>query len=244
MLGYWQVVAADRPQGPRRTTRRPPRRERLVDRGRIISADGKVLAASRAVRVNGPARLRARSTPRASWPPHVVGYSTSDQGRTGVESTYNRYLSGSFGTAAAPAAPEPEAEATAPTSSSASTRRVQRAAERRPRGPARRRSWPSTRRTGAVLAMASAPAFDLQHGRSPTSTRSPAEGGPLLNRATSGPLRARARPSRWSRRRRRSRAAAYTPDLALRRHRLVRHPRRADPQLRRRGLRPHNLTRP
>ncbi|MEQ1731830.1 MAG: hypothetical protein ABL982_25945, partial [Vicinamibacterales bacterium] len=96
MLGWWQVVVAetlrDRP-GNVQTLQA----ERLIDRGRILSADGRVLAASRAVRVRGR-RLYERVYPHGSRAAHAVGYSTADRGRTGVEGAYNSYLSGSFGT--------------------------------------------------------------------------------------------------------------------------------------------------
>src|SRR5690606_29285384 len=69
---------------------------RLIDRGRIISADGKLLAASRARRIEGQ-RVFQRVYPQHSLAAHVVGYSTADKGKTGVEGVYDRYLTGSFG---------------------------------------------------------------------------------------------------------------------------------------------------
>ena len=97
MLGWWQVVAADdlkdRPGNTQTLLA-----ERLVDRGRILSADAKVLAASRAVGSTASASyqraLPAGQPGRARRRLHVLGR----QRQTGIESTYNRYLSGSFGT--------------------------------------------------------------------------------------------------------------------------------------------------
>ena len=71
--------------------------QRLIDRGRILSADGTVLAASRARRIKGQ-RVFERIYPQGRLAANAVGYASSERGRTGVESTYNRYLSGSFGT--------------------------------------------------------------------------------------------------------------------------------------------------
>ncbi len=96
MLGWWQVVAAgdlrDRP-GNIQTAQA----ERLIDRGRILSADGKVLAASRARRIKGQ-RVFERLYPQGTLAANAVGYVSDSAGKTGIESTYNRYLSGSFGT--------------------------------------------------------------------------------------------------------------------------------------------------
>lgn len=95
MLGWWQVVHAsdlrDRQGNPQTY-----QAERLIDRGRIISADGKILAASRAVRVEGQ-RVFQRVYPQQSLAAHVVGYAAALEGKTGIESTYDRYLRGSFG---------------------------------------------------------------------------------------------------------------------------------------------------
>ena len=71
MLGWWQVVEAsdlrDRP-GNLQTLQQ----ERTIDRGRILSADGRVLAASRAVRVEGR-RVYERIYPHGSLAAHAIG---------------------------------------------------------------------------------------------------------------------------------------------------------------------------
>ena len=107
MLGYWQVVAADGLKD-RPGNEQTAQAERLVDRGRIISADGKVMAASRAVRVKGQ-KVFQRLYPQGDLAAQTVGY-TSEGAKTGIEETYDRYLSGSFGSGAAAAAPQPERE--------------------------------------------------------------------------------------------------------------------------------------
>ena len=95
MLGYWQVVAADGLKD-RPGNEQTAQAERLVDRGRIVSADGKIMAASRAVRVKGQ-KVFERLYPQGDLAAQTIGY-TSEAAKTGLEHTYDRYLSGSFGT--------------------------------------------------------------------------------------------------------------------------------------------------
>ncbi|MFM9019260.1 MAG: hypothetical protein ACKORG_07440, partial [Actinomycetota bacterium] len=98
MLGYWQVVAAggldERADNPYKLEK-----QRLVDRGRIISADKIVLAESVAYREKGKKYYR-RYYPQGALASQVVGYATAEQGATGLEQQYNRYLAGSYGTGA------------------------------------------------------------------------------------------------------------------------------------------------
>jgi peptidoglycan glycosyltransferase len=181
MLGWWQVVEAsdlqDRP-GNLQTLQA----ERTIDRGRILSADGKVLAASRAVRVRGR-RVFERIYPQGSLAAHAVGYASSERGRTGIESTYNRYLSGSFGTEPLLQRLNLKEKRGADVTVSLDTR-VQRAAED---GLAGRRGAVVALdpRTGEVLALASFPAFDLNQAVTDFSAI-PDEGAPLLDRVTQG----------------------------------------------------------
>jgi peptidoglycan glycosyltransferase len=181
MLGWWQVVEAsdlqDRP-GNLQTIEQ----ERTIDRGRILSADGKVLAASRAVRVRGR-RVYERVYPQGSLAAHAVGYSSADQGRTGVESTYNRYLSGSFGTEPLLQRLNLKEKRGADVTLSLDTR-IQQVAEDALAG--RRGAVVALDpRTGEVLALASAPTFDLQTAVTDFSAI-PDEGAPLLDRVTQG----------------------------------------------------------
>ena len=181
MLGWWQVVAAedlkDRP-GNSQTIQA----ERLIDRGRILSADGKILAASRARRIKGQ-RVYQRLYPQGSLAAHVVGYTSEDAGKTGTESTYNRYLSGSFGTEPLLQRLNLKEKRGADVHLSIDTR-VQEVAEA---GLAGKRGAvvaidPST---GQVLAMASSPAFDLQDAVSEFDAI-PTDGSPFVDRATAG----------------------------------------------------------
>ncbi len=181
MLGWWQVVAADglkdRP-GNQQTLAA----ERLVDRGRILSADGKVLAASRAVRVRGR-REYERLYPQGSLAAHAIGYASSSQGRTGIESTYNRYLSGSFGTEPLLQRLNLKEKRGADVTLSLDTR-IQKAAED---GLAGRRGAVVALdpRTGEILALASYPSFDLQQAVTDFDAI-PTEGSPFVDRATAG----------------------------------------------------------
>ena len=181
MLGWWQVVAAnglrDRP-GNQQTLQA----ERLIDRGRILSADGKVLAASRAVRVRGQ-RVYERLYPQGSLAAHAIGYVSSQRGRTGVESTYNRYLSGSFGTEPLLQRLNLKEKRGADVTLSLDTR-IQRAAEE---GLAGRRGAAIALdpRTGEILALASYPAFDLQQAVT-NFDAIPTDGSPFIDRVTAG----------------------------------------------------------
>jgi peptidoglycan glycosyltransferase len=181
MLGWWQVVEAsdlqDRP-GNLQTIEQ----ERTIDRGRILSADGKVLAASRAVRVRGR-RVYERVYPQGSLAAHAVGYSSADQGRTGIESTYNRYLSGSFGTEPLLQRLNLKEKRGADVTLSLDTR-VQQVAEDA-LGGRPGAAVALDPRTGEVLALASSPTFDLRTAVTDFSAI-PDEGAPLLDRVTQG----------------------------------------------------------
>ena len=180
MLGYWQIVAAD---SLNRRSDNPTalQRDRLIQRGRIISADGQILASSRRGRVRGQ-RVFQRVYAKPTLAPHVLGYTTPEQGKTGIEASYDRYLGGSYGT-------EPLLQRLRlRTRRGADVHltldaRVQEAATVALAG--RRGSVvalvPST---GAVLAMVSEPGFDLAKVRTDFPSILKADGKPLLNRAT------------------------------------------------------------
>ena len=180
MLGYWQVVAADGLQD-RPGNEQTAQAERLVDRGRIISADGKVLAASRAVRVKGQ-KVFERLYPQGDLAAQTIGY-TSEGAKTGLEETYNRYLSGSFGSEPLLQRLNLSEKEGANVEVGLDTR-VQTVAQQ---GLASGRGAVVALepRTGRVIAMASAPTFDLQLAVDDFDAI-PDEGGPLLNRAVQG----------------------------------------------------------
>ncbi len=181
MLGWWQVVAADDLRD-RPGNIQTAQAERLIDRGRILSADGRVLAASRARRINGQ-RVYERLYPQGSLAANAVGYVSDSAGKTGVESTYNRYLSGSFGTEPLLQRLSLKEKRGADVRLSLDTR-VQQAAEQALAGNAGSAvAFDPT--TGQVLALASAPGFDLQQAVSDFESI-PTEGSPFVNRATQG----------------------------------------------------------
>lgn len=182
MLGYWQVVAAggldEREGNPYRA-----QRERLIDRGRIISADGVTLATTRSRRVKGQ-KVFARVYPQGDLAPHVIGYASPKQGKTGLESTYNRFLSGSYGTEPLLQRLNLKEKRGANVRITLDTR-VQKAAVA---GLAGRTGAVVALdpRTGAVLAMASLPGFDLADVLTDFPALRRRGGSPLLNRATAG----------------------------------------------------------
>jgi peptidoglycan glycosyltransferase len=90
---YWQVWAA-----PSLADRQDNAIERVaeftVKRGRIFAADGKtVLATNRRRRVGGKT-LYFRRYPNGSLAPHLIGYSTAERARAGLEQSLNDYLTG------------------------------------------------------------------------------------------------------------------------------------------------------
>ncbi|MEQ8834794.1 MAG: penicillin-binding transpeptidase domain-containing protein [Miltoncostaeaceae bacterium] len=181
MLGWWQVVHAqdlrDRQGNPQAAEA-----ERLIDRGRIVSADGELLAASRARRVEGR-RVYARVYPQRTLAAHVIGYSTSSQGKTGVEAVYDRFLTGSFGAEPLLQRLNLKEKRGANVQLTLDTR-VQIAAEQALSGQ-KGAVVALDPRDGSVLAMASAPTFDLADvvgGRFEQITQAP--DSPLINRAT------------------------------------------------------------
>jgi peptidoglycan glycosyltransferase len=182
MLGYWQVVDAsdlrDRPGNPQTL-----QAERLIDRGKIISADGQVLATTRARRVHGQ-KVYERVYPRGTLAAHVVGYSSEREGKTGIEATYNRYLTGSFGTEPLLQRLNLKEKAGADVRLSLDTR-VQEVAEEA-LGDQRGAVVALDPRTGQVIAMASTPGFDLSKVASSFPEIASQQGAPLLNRAVQG----------------------------------------------------------
>ncbi len=182
MLGYWQVVAAgglnERADNPYHFEE-----QRLVDRGRIISADKVVMAESVAYRQRGKKYFK-RYYPQGALAAHVVGYATPQQGSTGLESQYNQYLAGSYGTGAildklrAPQKQGADIRLTLDT-------RVQKTAEALLKGK-RGAVVAIDPQTGQVLALTSSPAFDLNQVASDFASIRKQSGGPLVNRATQG----------------------------------------------------------
>lgn len=182
MLGYWQIVAAPGLRDEAGNLQQI-QRERLVDRGRITTADGQLLAASRAVRTEGQ-RVFERVYRRGDLAPHVVGYSTTREGRTGIESEWNRFLAGSYGIQPILQRLELDEKRGADLRLSIDSR-IQEAS----RGALAGRAGAVVAldpRSGAVRAMVSGPDFDLSDVQTDFEAIRGRDGSPLFNRATSG----------------------------------------------------------
>ncbi|MDH3226011.1 MAG: penicillin-binding protein 2 [Thermoleophilia bacterium] len=182
LLGYWQVVAADdlndRPQNPQAL-----QREKRIDRGTITTSDGIMLAESASKKVAGQTEF-SRTYVNGALAPHVVGYSSSLEGKTGIESEYNRFLAGSFGDQPILERLRRETKRGANLTLTIDSR-IQQAAVDALSGQ-RGAIVALEPSTGAVLAMASAPAFDLSDVETDFEAIRTGDGSPLLNRATQG----------------------------------------------------------
>ncbi len=66
-----------------------------IKRGKIYAADGRTLLATNVTRKSGGQTLYVRRYPTGSLFSDVVGYSTQTRNRTGLERSYNDYLTGS-----------------------------------------------------------------------------------------------------------------------------------------------------
>ena len=181
-LGWWQVVAA----GTLENKRGNPyvaEKERRIDRGAIVSADGRFLARSVPTTIRGQHVYR-RVYPQGALAPHVVGYATPQLGSTGIESAFNRYLAGSYG-----------AEPLLRRLNLADKRganvyltidtRIQQVADDALAGHAGA-VVALDPRSGAVLAMASAPTFNLNDVATNFAAVRNRPGAPLLSRPTQG----------------------------------------------------------
>ncbi len=89
---YWQVWAAPSLEA-RQDNPRLVYRELAIKRGRIISADGVTLATNTARRANGRT-IYFRRYPRKGETAAIVGYSSVQASRAGVERARNDYLTG------------------------------------------------------------------------------------------------------------------------------------------------------
>jgi penicillin-binding protein A len=181
MLGWWQVVDAEDLRG-RAGNQQTAHRERLIDRGSILTADGVAVARSAAKKVDGQTIYR-RVYPEGTLAPHVVGFTDDNVGTTGLESTYDRYLSGSYGTEPLLQRLNLKAKRGA-TLKTTLIARVQRVANQQLLG----RTGAVVAldpNTGAVLAMTSSPGYDLSKVATGFATIQKQK-GVLVNRATSG----------------------------------------------------------
>jgi penicillin-binding protein A len=179
-LGWWQVVAA----GSLENQRGNPyvaEKERRIDRGQIVSADGQILARSVLTKVRGQ-KVYRRVYPKGELAPHVVGYATTQLGSTGIEAQFNRYLAGSYGA-------EPLlrrlnlADKKGASVHLTLDTRVQAVANQALAGRAGA-VVAMDPRSGAILAMASGPTFNLNDVATDFAGIRNRSGAPLLSRPT------------------------------------------------------------
>lgn len=153
-----------------------------VERGQIVDSQGNVLAVSK----RSAQKEYQREYPYDTLFAHIVGYDHPKYGKTGLESSYDGYLSGQIN-------PERRLGAVSQlfTSSAGNTitltldARLQQAAYQA-LGNRRGAIVAISPQTGAILAMVSRPGFDPNTLAANWDTLSQAVGSPLLNRATQG----------------------------------------------------------
>lgn len=181
-LGWWQVVRAGS-LAKRADNPYLYEAQRKVDRGRIFTADGVVLARSEPTTRAGSTVFR-RVYPNGTLAPHVVGYASPDLGSSGVEAAYNEYLSGDYGAAPLLQRLELDTKQGADVQLTIDSR-IQRVANQALAATGASGSVVALDpRTGAILAMASNPSFDLRDVATNFKAIQSRSGSPLLNRAT------------------------------------------------------------
>ncbi|MGI8631220.1 MAG: peptidoglycan D,D-transpeptidase FtsI family protein [Solirubrobacterales bacterium] len=89
---YWTVFAADDLKG-NEANKRPQLESLRVERGRILTSDGAVIARDRGDG-KGASRVFERSYPQGELFAHPVGYSYLEEGQTGIEDAFNDTLAG------------------------------------------------------------------------------------------------------------------------------------------------------
>jgi cell division protein FtsW (lipid II flippase)/cell division protein FtsI/penicillin-binding protein 2 len=179
-LTYVQIVAAPALAANPSNTRNLEK-ELRAERGAILTRDGKVLARS----VPAGARF-TRTYPSGPLAAHVVGYYSARYGRAGIEAAQNEVLAGHRAFTDWQAAME-EALGRPPAGSDivlTIDSAVQAAAEKALAGR-RGACVVIDPRTGAVLALASAPAYDPGTVDAQWETLSKGAAAPLVDRATS-----------------------------------------------------------
>ena len=162
--------------------RRTSEASKKVERGQITDSQGKVLAISKL----SAQKEFHREYPYAALFAHVVGYDSSKYGKTGVESTYDGYLSGQIN-------PERRLGAIGQLFASGAGNTVMLTLDARLQqvaaqalGNNRGAVVALAPKTGAILAMVSKPGFDPNTLEDDWSNVSQAASSPLLNRAAQG----------------------------------------------------------
>ncbi len=236
MLGWWQVVAADGLKD-RADNQQSIQAEKLIDRGRILTADGTILAYSRARRVNGQ-RLFERVYPQGDLAAQVVGYTSTNKGKTGIENSYNRYLAGSFGTEPLLQRLNLKEKQGANVQLSIDSR-VQKVAQEQLAGKVGA-VVALNPKTGQIIAMASSPTFDNETVLTDYGSILAQPNSPLINRGSLG-LYAPGSTFKVVTATSALESGRYDPDLALPRRIDLQDPGRRHPQLRERELRPPHI---
>ena len=186
---YWQVWAAPSLEA-RRDNPRLVYRQLAIDRGRIISTDGVVLARNRSTQANGRT-LFIRRYPLAGTTAHVIGYSSIQASRAGIERAANDYLTGSDTDLSG------GVERLYDTIRGQTVRgndvlvslsaKAQRVAIRALKASGRRGAVVAIEpSTGRILTMASWPTYDPNVVDTDFASILDQKGGPLVNRATQG----------------------------------------------------------
>jgi cell division protein FtsI/penicillin-binding protein 2 len=179
-LTYVQIVAAPALAANPSNTRNLEK-ELRAERGAILTRDGKVLAQSVATGTRF-----TRTYPSGSLAAHVVGYYSARYGRAGIEAAQNDVLAGHRAFTDWQAAMDEALGRPAAGSDIVLTidSRVQAAAEKALAGQ-RGACVAIDPRTGAVLALASSPAYDPGRVEAQWDTLSKGAAAPLVDRATS-----------------------------------------------------------
>ncbi len=179
-LGWWQVVAAGELES-RGDNPYVAEKERRTDRGPIISIDGVLLARSVPSRFQGQKVFR-RVYPQGALAPHLIGYASPELGQTGIEASFNRFLAGSYGAEPLLERLNLDEKKGASVQVTLDTR-VQRVAVDALAG--RRGAVVALDpRTGATLAFASAPTFNLNDVATRFAAITRQAGSPLVARPT------------------------------------------------------------
>lgn len=180
-LAWWQVVRASS-LASRVDNPYLYESQRKVDRGRILTADGVVLA--RSVKVDGGGETRYRRIyPKGTLAPHVVGYASQQLGASGIEAAFTTFLGGDYG--AQPLLQRIRgAKHGADVQLTLDSRVQQAAVDALAKIGAPGAVVAIRPSTGAILAMASNPSFNLKDVATDYTAITKRPDSPLLNRTT------------------------------------------------------------
>ncbi len=188
MTAYWQIWAAPS-LAVRKDNARLVYRQLTVKRGLIYATNGSTVLATNTKRVRNGQTLYLRRYPFRGLYAHAVGYNTVGQGRTGLELSYNDYLTASnndLSTLVGNLGDQLTGRTvTGNNLITALSPAAQRAAVKG-LGSLKGAVVALDPHTGQVLAMASNPTFDPNTVGRSIGRLSTGSGSALLNRATQG----------------------------------------------------------